>query len=119
MKDNMKQLSLVSSVVAWTITAAIAIWAFSDEEEQVNFLASEYAFNVVEQGLAGKSDPKLQVEQVANWKKNGWSAQTGAIKTLCNINKERMELFMDEKVVKDVCRLIRTPEPLDVLTPIK
>lgn len=40
----------------------------SDNLAQVHHLASEYAFHVIEQGLAGKSDSQAQFEQVSNWK---------------------------------------------------
>tara|TARA_B100001059_G_C17828413_1_gene582984 strand:+ start:2780 stop:3163 length:384 start_codon:yes stop_codon:yes gene_type:complete len=121
----LKNLFLASSAVSWAITVSVLIWVFTGKEPhndnlaQVHHLASEYAFHVIEQGLAGKSDSQAQFEQVSNWKKMGWTAQTGALKTLCNIDQKRMELVMDEKVIKDVCRLIRLPEPLSALTPLE
>lgn len=115
----MKWLLVASSVVAWAITASISIWAFSGKGFQYNHLASEYAFNVIEQGLAGKSEPQVQLDQVSKWREKGWTAQSGALKTLCNIDQKRMEVIMDEKIVEDVCRLIRTPKPLSALTPLE
>lgn len=115
----MKKLLVVNSVIAWAITVSVIIWALnhSNNNSDKN-MVSEYAFYVISQALSGKNSPEEQLKQIKFWQESGWTAQTGAIKALCNIDKERLLTLMDKDDADQACRLVRVGEPIKTLTPI-
>ncbi|CAH0537151.1 hypothetical protein [Vibrio marisflavi] len=115
----MKKLLVVNSVIAWAITASVVIWALNHSNNDTDkHMASEYAFDVISQALSGKNSPEDQIKQIKFWQDSGWTAQTGAIKTLCNIDKERLLTLMDADDANQACRLVREGEQIKALTPL-
>jgi len=112
----MKQVTLASSIISWSITASILIWAVTNNSPSTSndSFGSTYAFNVIDLKLAGINDPDTQLEHIKKWKKEGKTAQTAAIKTLCTDSKERMSIIMDEDTIEKACRIIRTADPISL-----
>ncbi len=73
----------------------------------INGAETNYALNVIEYGLKGKTEDKDIYDQIAVWHEDDWGAQIGAIITLCESEPNRLEELVSAETTKAICRLTK------------
>ncbi|MUK90874.1 hypothetical protein GNP80_00195 [Aliivibrio fischeri] len=78
---------------------------FERLEAHVKTKAAENAFNIVSQALQDKKTDEDIVKQMEVWFKDGWTAQTGSVTTICDNDRSLFLNIMNEETISTVCRL--------------
>lgn len=98
---------LVISFTGWVFAGYLSIIVSKSDIENAKIDAANNAFNMVYRvlELRNKTTDEDIINEVMLWFENGWTAQTGSLKTLCKFNNEKLDAIMslDEKAT--VCRL--------------
>ena len=68
---------------------------------------TNYAMSVVTYGLGDKTDKDDIFKQVQTWHKSNSGCQIGAIRTICDVQPNRLFELMDIETAKSVCRIAR------------
>lgn len=66
-----------------------------------------YALAVLEINLRGFEDDKQIYAAVAQWKKDSWGAQLGALRVVCETDAAMLEVFGSRDMTLTLCRLVR------------
>ncbi|AIZ01362.1 hypothetical protein CJY_0011 [Vibrio phage CJY] len=75
------------------------------QDELTKMVATQYAYDVLAFGLKHTTSDGEIVETVKKWKADGWSAQMGAIRTVCSNHPARLLVLMSEDAKRLICRL--------------
>ena len=67
--------------------------------------STEYAYDVLAFGLRNAPNDESIVDTVKKWKAGGWSAQMGAIRTICDNHPMRLDALMSENAKRLICRM--------------
>ncbi len=68
---------------------------------------TEYSYNVIDYSLRDFETDTEILDEINKWKNDGWTAQIGALKTLCTVSPERLTGLMVPSTVTKVCRITR------------
>ncbi|AUG88478.1 hypothetical protein PQC39_gp114 [Vibrio phage Vp_R1] len=73
----------------------------------INRATTEYAYNVISYSLRDADTEVKIINAINKWKDDGWSAQLGAMRTMCSITPDRLTGLMTPDTVTKVCRITR------------
>lgn len=93
-------------VVFMSICAAFYMF----ELEKANYyreLATDNAFNIVEQSIAGVYSNDEILKAVKGWKQQQLTAQTASLKTICDLQRGELSTLMSDDVIHRVCLVVR------------
>lgn len=93
-------LFLVIAVNLWQIERMLGI-----NERMSTMVATEYAYDVVAYGLKDAESETDIIDSVVEWKRLGWGAQVGGVKTICDNAPFRFDAIMSEATKRMVCRI--------------
>lgn len=68
-------------------------------------VATEYAFDVIAYGFKGAQSDEEILKLVAQWHRDEWGAQIGALQTLCDVAPRRLDGIVGEQLATRVCRI--------------
>ncbi|CEO41733.1 hypothetical protein C0W35_06045 [Photobacterium kishitanii] len=100
-------LLLMLALSGW-ITTAVQIYLVSENKALLLDKILDNPFNLVSLQLQVERDIKDPVEIIKFWVKNGWTAETGSLLTICNNNKEKLSSILSNAQINDACRLVNT-----------
>ncbi|MEQ9888853.1 hypothetical protein ABRP55_20230 [Pectobacterium zantedeschiae] len=103
--DMLKIAATASS--PWIIGIAFLVWLFSFIDSRIDAAAYSYPRTVVSYGLiAAKTDDEV-ISTVEVWKKDAWGAQIGALRVLCDSDRNYINSLGGEDVGARICRIVR------------
>ncbi len=102
-------ISLLSilTLSGW-ITTAVQIYLASENKALLLDKILDNPFNLVSLQLQIERDIKDPVEIIQFWVKNGWTAETGSLLTICNNNKDKLSSILSSDQINEACRLVNT-----------
>ncbi len=68
---------------------------------------TEYSYNVIDYSLRDLETDGEILDEINKWKNDGWTAQVGALKTLCTVSPDRLTGLMVPNTITKVCRITR------------
>ena len=90
------------------VVAVVALVYLGDElREQQITATTDNAYNIVDKAFKQSVSCKDDfLKLVVTWKKDGWTAQTGSLKTLCNNSRDRILDFATADKIDFICVLV-------------
>ncbi|WPH64813.1 hypothetical protein [Vibrio phage vB_VpaP_SJSY21] len=73
----------------------------------INRATTEYAYNVIAYSLQDADTEEKIIKTINKWKDDDWTAQLGAMRTMCSITPDRLTGLMTPDTVTKVCRITR------------
>lgn len=98
-------LLLILALSGW-VTSAIQVYLSNENKALLLDKILDNPFNLVYLQLQVKRDIKDPVEMIQFWVKNGWTAETGSLLTICNNNKEKLSSILSNDQINEACRLV-------------
>jgi hypothetical protein len=89
------------------VAIILSVWLCTEYLRHEPRIASDNAYNIVEKAVQGVSGPIDMVLIAQKWENDGWTAQTGSLKTLCHYDRHRLEDFAPIESINTICILVR------------
>ncbi|CEO39765.1 hypothetical protein C0Z01_02055 [Photobacterium kishitanii] len=102
MNKSISALLVLLALSGW-ITGGIFSYYSKVNDDYVTKMAGENAFNIIEQSLKNNHTEADILAQIQKWKKDGWTAQTGSIITLCNLDPQKLVDWVGKNNITKIC----------------
>ena len=96
---------LLLSFTGWLFSSAMLYNYMSEQQQHLESISTENAYNIVIQALRKKRTQQEIVQTMQYWFENEWTAQTGSVTTLCEYGRDKLRKILTEEGVTTVCRL--------------
>ncbi|SMY32217.1 hypothetical protein [Photobacterium andalusiense] len=103
-KKNILWYSFIS-VSGWLFAAYLMFMHLDSDRDFINDKITVNAYNIVSQSLQDKKSDQEIIEQIQFWFKNGWTAQTGSVTTICNNDRKKFKQILSDSAIVTICRL--------------
>ncbi|PTB34037.1 hypothetical protein [Photobacterium phosphoreum] len=103
-KKNILWYSFIS-VTGWLFAAYLMFMHLDSDRAFINDKITVNAYNIVSQSLQDKKSDQEIIEQIQFWFKNGWTAQTGSVTTICNNDRQKFKKILSDSAIVTICRL--------------
>lgn len=91
----------------WLLALVFLSYVGAEINSRINSAAYAYPRAVVSYGLANAKTDDEVISTVETWKRDSWGAQIGALRVLCEKDRDYVDSLGGSDVVTRVCRIIK------------
>ena len=106
-KDKNIIIVVTMAILGFVFSIIIAFNDFNKNMGEVKTIATENSFNIAYQAIKYKDNDADIINEFLKYVEQNWTAQVGALKTICDNNPERFKPVMTDNAIYKVCGVLK------------
>lgn len=104
---NKNIMIAIMAVLGFVFSIIIVFDNFNENMNKVKIIATENSYNMAYQSIKYKDNDEDVINEFLKHIEQNFTAQVGALKTICDNNPERFKLVMTDNAIYKVCGILK------------